>query len=144
ASVSGINILTSPDGITWTARASGTATVLFSVISTGTQLVAVGSCGTILTSPLDATGIVTPRFGSHDITFHLKGSRLVAALPQASSGQGIRASIYTLTGNKVVEVNANNNGGGISIPIDGLGSGTYFCELKGAGLKIRERFRVSQ
>src|SRR4051812_6792240 len=44
-------ILTSPDGITWTNRSSGTDQGLSSITWTGTQLVAVGGLGTILTSP---------------------------------------------------------------------------------------------
>ena len=47
-------ILTSPDGVTWTSRISGTTSDLRSVVSTGTKLVAVGgvdTSGIILTSP---------------------------------------------------------------------------------------------
>ena len=44
-------ILTSPDGITWTARTSGTTNILYGVTWSGTQFVAVGGSGTIVTSP---------------------------------------------------------------------------------------------
>jgi len=47
----GGSILTSPDGITWTPRASGTSNGLQGVTWSGTQFVAVGFYGTILTSP---------------------------------------------------------------------------------------------
>ena len=47
----GGTVLTSPDGVTWTSRASGTRKYLNGVTWTGTQLVAVGESGTILTSP---------------------------------------------------------------------------------------------
>ena len=43
-------ILTSPDGITWTTRTSGTTYGLNGVTWSGTQFVAVGFSGTILTS----------------------------------------------------------------------------------------------
>jgi hypothetical protein len=45
------NILTSPDGITWTLRNSGLVYLLNSVTYGGSQYVAVGQAGTILTSP---------------------------------------------------------------------------------------------
>ncbi|TMH41738.1 MAG: hypothetical protein E6H56_06985 [Betaproteobacteria bacterium] len=44
-------ILTSPDGVTWTQRASGTVNTLSGVAWSGTKLVAVGNTGTALTSP---------------------------------------------------------------------------------------------
>jgi hypothetical protein len=47
---SGGAILTSPDGIAWTKRSSGTAQRLNSVTLTGSQLVAVGRNSTILAS----------------------------------------------------------------------------------------------
>lgn len=66
-------------GVTWTARTSGTTQHLRRVTWTGTQLVAVGDSGTILTSP---DGVVwTPR--TSGTTAHLRdivstGSQLVA------------------------------------------------------------------
>ena len=44
-------ILTSPDGITWTTRTSGTTSGLNAVVWSGTQFVAVGASGVIRTSP---------------------------------------------------------------------------------------------
>ena len=43
--------MTSPDGLTWTARATPTTDNLVAVIRAGTQFVASGVSGTILTSP---------------------------------------------------------------------------------------------
>jgi sugar lactone lactonase YvrE len=48
-------ILTSPDGSTWTARASGTNAWLVGVAFGGNQYVAVGDTGTVLVSPDGAT-----------------------------------------------------------------------------------------
>lgn len=45
------NVLTSPDGITWTAHVSGTSSTLSAVVWGNSQFVAVGLGGTILTSP---------------------------------------------------------------------------------------------
>ena len=44
-------ILTSPDGVTWTARTSGTGNGLRGVAYGNNTFVAVGEYGTILTSP---------------------------------------------------------------------------------------------
>lgn len=44
-------ILTSPDGVVWTTRTSGTSAVLNWVVWSGSQFVVVGDSGTILTSP---------------------------------------------------------------------------------------------
>jgi hypothetical protein len=44
-------ILTSPDGVTWTARTSGTSNLLYDVTYGNGTFVAVGEWGTILTSP---------------------------------------------------------------------------------------------
>ena len=44
-------ILTSPDGVNWTARVSGTYNSLFGVTYGNGTFVAVGDGGTILTSP---------------------------------------------------------------------------------------------
>jgi hypothetical protein len=44
-------ILTSPDGVSWTVRTSGTSNLLFGVAYGNGLFVAVGMSGTILTSP---------------------------------------------------------------------------------------------
>ncbi len=44
-------ILTSPDGVNWTTRTSGTTQILRAVTWSGSQFVVVGDEGTILTSP---------------------------------------------------------------------------------------------
>ena len=44
-------ILTSPDGITWTDRTSGTTNGLYGITWSGTQFVAAGMSDTIVTSP---------------------------------------------------------------------------------------------
>ena len=47
----GGTILTSPDGMTWTAQNSGTTNQLSGITWSGAQFVAVGDFGNILTSP---------------------------------------------------------------------------------------------
>ena len=44
-------VLTSPDGITWTTRSTGSAHYLYDVAWTGSQLVAVGAGSSVFTSP---------------------------------------------------------------------------------------------
>ena len=66
-------------GVTWTARTSGTAQYLRGVAWTGSQLVAVGDAGTILTSPDGATW--TPHTSGTSAQLYgaaWTGSRLVA------------------------------------------------------------------
>lgn len=55
-------ILTSPDGVTWTPRASGATHTLNAITWTGTQLVAVGNAAQSLTSPdgISWTAVVPP------------------------------------------------------------------------------------
>ena len=48
-------ILTSPDALTWTSRASGTAAAIRGLVWSGAKFVAVGDTGLILTSPDGAT-----------------------------------------------------------------------------------------
>jgi len=50
----GGTVLTSPDGVTWTSRASGPPQTSSASPGQASQLVAVGSAGTILTSPCSA------------------------------------------------------------------------------------------
>ena len=65
----GGTILTSPNGVTWTARTSGTPDFLNGVGYGGSQFVVVGFTGTILTSPdgvtwtADAPGTTQPLYG---------------------------------------------------------------------------------
>ena len=47
----GGTVLTSPDGIAWTPRSSGTTATLRAIVKGGRQLCTVGDAGTILTSP---------------------------------------------------------------------------------------------
>ena len=75
----GGTILTSPDGVTWTARTSGTTQILRGVVYGGSQFVAVGYNGTILTSPDGVTW--TPQTsGTTNLLFGVgyDGSQLVA------------------------------------------------------------------
>lgn len=55
-------VMTSPDGITWTAQASDAYDTLAEVVWTGSQFVVVGLGGTILTSP-DAIAWTTRKAG---------------------------------------------------------------------------------
>lgn len=51
----GGKIMTSPDGLTWTSRSSGTTSSLRTIIWDGSQYVVGGQNGTILTSPNGVT-----------------------------------------------------------------------------------------
>jgi hypothetical protein len=53
-------VLSSPDGVTWTVRSTGSTDILQDVAWTGSLLVAVGQYGTILTSPENLTPLAPP------------------------------------------------------------------------------------
>ena len=62
-------ILTSTDGITWEPQASGTDATLRAVMRGSTGLVAVGSAGTVLTSPDGATWTAHPQTTQTDVIY---------------------------------------------------------------------------
>jgi len=64
----GDGICSSPDGVTWTARASGTTKQLRAVTWTGAQFVAVGEDGAVVTSPDGATWTLRPPSTSDSFT----------------------------------------------------------------------------
>ena len=86
-------IMTSPDGLTWTPRVSGTTNDLRAIIWDGSKYVAAGQNGTILTSP-DGAAWTLRSSGSSTFfnSLSYSGSRYVAA-----GGYGIRISTDAIT-----------------------------------------------
>ena len=135
-------IRTSPDGVNWTAKTSGISSVLTSVASSGSLLVAVGQNGTILTSPQDPVSI-TPDFSARDnLSFRLESNQLFATLPSSFLGTYISASIFTVNGNKVREVNAGNSATGIPIALGNLTNGIYLFELQSEDIRMTRTFSI--
>ena len=142
ATGSGGVILTSPNGINWTARNSGTTNGIVSVIWTGTQFVAVGDGGTILTSPQEPVSIA-PNFSAQDyLPFRLESNQLFATIPASFSGSTIRASIFTVNGNKVQEVNAGNSATGLALPLGDLTNGIYLFEMQSEDIRMTRTFSL--
>jgi hypothetical protein len=128
-------LLTSPDGLVWTPRNSGTSNHLSSVIWTGTQLVAVGEGG----APKDPAAIASRMINRNGLSLRLTESDLFVTPPYFLMGRKARAAIYTLAGDKRVEVwdGADRE---IRIPIDNLAHGRYVFELRGAGVRMARMF----
>lgn len=99
-------IITSPDGIIWIQRNTGTTMYLMSVISAGSQLVAVGEYGTALTSSLQTNiKIPTSSHGQNNLLLRQTPFSLFVTLPNTLRGQDMHARMCTAKGNKVVEYN---------------------------------------
>ena len=104
-----------------------------------------GDGGTILTSSQGGTNGIISRFrDAHGFSLRLTTSQLIADLPETMLGPGAHAAIYTVVGNKVVELNATHSGGEISVPINQLGNGGYVFEVSKAGRRIAKAFRISR
>jgi hypothetical protein len=73
-------ILTSPDGVTWTARTSGTSDYLRSVTYGNGLFVAVGEYGTILTSPDGVTWTAQTSGTGNDLNGVAYGNGLFVAV----------------------------------------------------------------
>jgi hypothetical protein len=116
---------------------------LSTVTWAGTQLVALGEIGSILTSPENVTSTF-PRLPTQKrLSLRVTSSHLSATRPYSLNGQKTRAAIYTLTGGKIVEIRAGADRE-INIPIDNLARGRYVFELKGPGLRFAESFELGR
>ena len=115
---------------------------LLSVTSTGSQWVAVGGGGTILTAPDEANiGIISPGFRRAGISLRRTSSRLIAALP-TSGGRSLRAGVYSTAGDRMREGDAAGANGEIAVPLDGMAQGNYWLEITGSGGKWIEAFSI--
>jgi hypothetical protein len=135
-------VLTSPDGVTWTAKSSGVPTKLNYVTWTGTQLIAVGDTGRILTSPQDPVAIVPRLIHKNSLPLRLTPSQLFVALPNSLLGSNTHAAIYSISGDKMVEVHTNGSAAEISMPLNNLTRGVYLFELQGQGSRITQTFSL--
>ncbi len=111
-------------------------------IWTGTQLVAVGNGGAILTSPEDLAAIKSRLPVQNHLSLHLTLNYLVATLPISLRGKGIHATIKTVSGNKLVEVQALDRVGRISMPIGNLAPGLYLFEVQTANKRLAQPISI--
>jgi hypothetical protein len=138
----GASIQTSPDGEIWTSRTSGTTNFLRSVTWTGTQFVAVGQGGVILTSPQDPVMINPCLHAKNELTLRACSGGLSIGLPSSFAGSDVRAAIYTVAGNKVMEVRTPDLNGEVQVPIDALTRGTYLLEATNSKVRITQLFSL--
>ena len=135
-------ILTSSNGIDWTQKNPGVSTHLRAVAWDGSKIIVVGDGGTILTSPQEPVSI-TPNFSAQDnLPFRLESNQLFATLPSSFLGTNVRASIFTVKGNKVREVNAGNSATGIVMPLGKLTNGIYLFELQTKNRRMTRTFSL--
>ncbi len=137
------SIYTSPDGIQWTARYTyGLGGSINGIAWSGDQLVGVGASGVIVTSSLINSNIVFPHSPSYNTLYlHLSRSHLFVILPRSFQTQNTQASIYSLTGYRVAEIQSSGRNE-ITIPLSGLGHGTYLFEAKCVGAKVNRSFSI--
>lgn len=135
-------VLTSPDGIAWTARNPGPSVGLYAVAVSNTQLVALSTNRSILTSPLEPVAILAS--GAHrNFSIRLTSSHLFAVVPN-TLGAHPRAVLYGSSGRKVAEVEVNPDASEVTIPVDNLERGVYVLVMSGKSASFRHRFSLTR
>ena len=87
---------------------------------------------------------ISPRqFISNHLRFE-NGEILRFDLPNSMIGSHSRAVIYSLTGNKMVEVHSKGSATEMTLPLNNLSRGVYLLELRGAGKRITESFGLTR
>ena len=142
-------ILTSTDGFNWISQISGTERNLLSAAWAGTQYVAVGDSGAILTSQIgevypveNPTSIASFSNSSAKLSLHLTPSTLLVDLPNSMIGKQIRATIYTVNGNKVRSVQTNGSDHHVSLPVTSVPPGIYLFEVAGPDVRVVQSFHI--
>jgi hypothetical protein len=137
-------IKTSTDSSSWTPKNTGTGRRLLSVTWTGSLLVAVGNDGIILTSPEDmGSGIAAPHSPSQGgLALRFAPTLLSVTLPPGLGNRGMRAAVYSIAGNKLVEAETSGINGEMRLPIGGLARGRYVLEVRGLGAEFARPFAI--
>ncbi len=143
------SICTSPDGITWTLQcdsikdSAGTKVFLRDIAWNDDIFVAVGTGGTILTSPRDNTNSkpkTTTQNSCFEITLKTTGTRLHAVLPSGYNEENISIAIYNLTGKKVFSQNSHISGNTIEYDLSAIPSGFYTFVAKNKDFSVEKTF----
>ena len=127
------SVVSSPEGIDWTNEYSESNdwNWLYAVTWANNQLVAVGEKGTVFTSPQvpnhTVSGHVEP---NGTLSVRQTGASLVATLPNSLFGRDLRATIYDISGTRVVDRDVEAIGRAISVPIQGVANGLHILEIK--------------
>ena len=78
------------------------------------------------------------------MSLHLTSSQLFASLPNTFLNSNSHAAIYTVTGNKMVEVHSKGLAKEITLPLGNLSRGLYLLELQGLGARIEQSFSITR
>jgi hypothetical protein len=118
--------LASRDGITWANRPG---TRMSSLIWTGSLLAGLGTDGILYTSPEDLNP-TTSRFPKSipRISIRITPSHLFVSIPDIPDGM-IRATVYSVTGRKLLQVPASEPTREMEVPIGGMTRGLYLLKL---------------
>ena len=128
-------ILTSPDGVTWTkAKISGTHNTYTSVTYGNNQFIAVGFSGTILSSKADNTTGLTlcnlDRKHSQPLSITNVSNRLFIQIPHTEHvGNDLRGSLFNAAGRTVYTTSMKMMDRKLNFPIVDLSWGVYHVKI---------------
>ena len=88
-------------------------------------------------SVLSAKAPIRPRSA---LAFRYPQSFLLVDLPEFIKGQSTRATVYGISGQKVLEVDGKKSKEVMAIPTDGISNGRYVLEIRYANRRISQPF----
>jgi hypothetical protein len=137
-------VLISFDGATWFRQLSGNKDI-YCVTWTGSQFVAVGAGGLIITSPDDLAAKVRESiFHENKMIIKYESNSLTFILPESFQDENIQATIYALSGKRKIEITKYLSKPRVMLPSERLFPGRYFIEVKSASQKVSKAFYVVQ
>ncbi|MBN1186503.1 MAG: hypothetical protein JXB49_29780 [Bacteroidales bacterium] len=138
-------IATSIDSETWTPQSSGSTRNLRCVTFTGTQYVAVGDSGTIITSPADNNNITrkpVQKRDSEDISLKRSGKIISVHIPYSLQGSSV--SVFSLAGKRFSALSRKVTSSSFEIDSRNLAPGVYQIVVEKQGIKTAELFAVGR
>jgi photosystem II stability/assembly factor-like uncharacterized protein len=138
-------ILTSSNGDEWQRRQTITTENLYSITKNNTVLVATGANGTILTSPIDPTPVVTSskKFMSvHNPLLKISGNEATIFFPEILHGIPVDISVYSLTGRKVLAFKNIKSSERFTFPTRSLACGAYQVVCRNKTETVKRTFAI--
>jgi hypothetical protein len=136
-------VYTSTDGDTWALRERLASGDLHAVAWSGSQFVAVGDLGAILSSHDDAVnGISAPFRRGSGKSLRVASAKVYFTVPATVPKKDLRAAVYSMQGERMIERRDGFPGNEYSVPADRLRTGIYFMELSAPGYRTVEPFGV--
>jgi hypothetical protein len=125
---------------TWELHNPVIGTTLYSVTCTGTQFVAVGANGTIITSPLDNSAINTPaipsRTAEHISVTRLPGNRITIRISGIDQAGSATFQVFDVFGKCLQQTVRSMSAPEDGLPLNDLASGRYFLRVKFQGTTL--------